>query len=360
MNLKEEFNKEFISRLADEFFLVHPEFKKNGFVKHLFSMDWDSLELKQRMREITNAINHFLQVSYTQQLDLLLLVAPKFSGIQGFIFSDFVQVYGLNDFSTSIKALEFLTEFSTSEFAIRPFIEKYPKESIKQLLVWSKSENYHVRRLSSEGSRPKLPWASPLRGYIKDPTPVLQILENLKNDESLYVRKSVANHLNDISKNHSELVLSICKNWYGKTKNTDWIVKQALRTLLKKGNKEALTIFGTANADKIEVEALQLSKNKLKIGEEFMFSFEINNTDKIHLTLRLEYIIHFMKSNGKTSPKIFKITESTFSSETKKQLIRKHKFANLTTRKHYAGKHQLAIVVNGDVKQMVDFELVCS
>lgn len=358
MNLKEEFNKEFISRLADEFFLVYKSFKKKAFVDELYSPEWKNFELKERMRKITTTIHSYLPFAYPKQLEYVMQVAPKFSGIQGFVFPDFVQVYGLDDFGTSIKALEFLTEFSTSEFAVRPFIEKYPTESIKQLLIWSKSNNHHVRRLSSEGSRPKLPWAPPLRSFIKDPTPILQILENLKNDESLYVRKSVANLLNDISKNHPELVLSICKSWYGKTKNTDWIVKQALRTLLKKGNKEALTIFGTANADKIEVEALQLSKNKLKIGEEFSFSFEINNTDKTHLILRLEYIIHFMKSNGKTSPKIFKITESTFSSETKKQLIRKHKFANLTTRKHYAGKHQLAIVVNGDVKQTITFELL--
>lgn len=358
MNLKEYFNKEFISRLADEFFLVHKPFNKKAFVNEIISGDWTNLELKERMRLITNKMHDFLPFDYVKQIQLLKQVAPKFSGIQGFVFPDFVQVYGLADFKTSIKALEFLTEFSTSEFAVRPFIEKYPKESIKQLLEWSKSKNHHIRRLSSEGSRPKLPWAPPLREFIKNPKPVLPILENLKNDESLYVRKSVANHLNDISKNHPELVLEIAKKWYGKTKNTDWIVKQALRTLLKKGNKEALAIFGTSNADKIKVDDLQLSRNKLKIGEDFTFTFGIQNTDTKHMTIRLEYIIHFMKSNGTTSPKIFKISETVLPAQTKKQLVRKHQFANLTTRKHYAGKHQLAIVVNGDVKQRVVFELI--
>lgn len=358
MNLKEYFNKEFISRLADEFFLVHKPFNKNAFVDEIISVEWANLELKERMRFITNKMHDFLPIDYAKQIQVLKQVAPKFSGIQGFVFPDFVQVYGLADFNTSINALEFLTEFSTSEFAVRPFIEKYPTESIKQLLDWSKSKNHHVRRLSSEGSRPKLPWAPPLRGFIKDPKPVLPILENLKNDESLYVRKSVANHLNDISKNHPELVLSICKNWYGKTKNTDWIVKQALRTLLKQGNKEALAIFGTANADKVEVQDLKISKSKLKIGEGFAFTFELQNTDKEDITLRLEYIIHFMKSNGTTSPKIFKISETILPAQSKKQMVRKHQFANLTTRKHYAGKHQLAIVVNGDVKQILDFELI--
>ena len=358
MNLKEEFNKKFISQLADEFFLVYPEFDKIGFVEFLSSMDWNSLELKQRMRAITNDIYNFLPISYQLQLELLFLVAPKFSGIQGFIFSDFVQVYGMQNYEASIKALEFFTQYSTSEFAIRPFIEKYPTKSIEQLLVWSKSKNHHLRRLSSEGSRPKLPWAQPLRDFINDPSPALPILENLKNDESLYVRKSVANHLNDISKNHPDLVLDICKSWYCKNATTDWIVKQALRTLLKKGNQQALAIFGTSSAMKIEVENLYLSKKILKIGERFTFSFDLNNSHNLDQKLRLEYIIHFVKSNGSTSPKVFKINEGVLAAITKKQLIKKHNFANLSTRKHYAGKHQLSIVVNGDVKIFVDFELV--
>lgn len=358
MNLKEFFNKEFISFLADEFFLVDKSFQRKEFVNEVFKEDWNSLELKQRMRKISQALYAFLPYNYSQQVALLKNVAPKFSGIQGFIFPDFVQVYGLNEYETSIEALGFLTEYSTSEFAVRPFIEKYPKESVKQLLVWSKSKNHHVRRLASEGSRPKLPWAQPLRDFIKDPNPVLPVLEQLKNDESLYVRKSVANHLNDISKNHPELVLNICKNWYGKTKNTDWIVKHALRSLLKSGNKEALSIFGTADAKNIEVEELILSKNRLKIGGEFTFSFHVHNTNKTEQTLRLEYIVHFMKSNGNQSPKIFKISEAVFSSNSKKQFVRKHKFDDLTTRKHYSGTHKLTIVVNGEAKQFVEFELL--
>lgn len=358
MNLKEEFNKKFISQLADEFFLVDNEFDKIGFVEFLSSMDWNSFELKQRMRAITNAINQFVSISYQSQLELLFVVAPKYSGIQGFIFSDFVQVYGIHNYEASIKALEFFTQYSTSEFAIRPFIEKYPTECIKQLLLWSKSKNHHLRRLSSEGSRPKLPWASPLRGFIKDPIPTLPILENLKNDESLYVRKSVANHLNDISKNHPDLVLDICRSWYGKNATTDWIVKQALRTLLKNGNQQALAIMGTSSAVKIDIDNLYLSKNILKIGEGFTFSFDLNNSHNLDQNLRLEYIIHFVKSNGSTSPKVFKINEGVLAAKTKKQLIKKHNFANLSTRKHYAGKHQLSIVVNGDVKIFVDFELI--
>lgn len=358
MNLKEEFNEFFICKLADDLLKVNTEFKSEKFVKATLTADWQNKELKERMRFITNKIHEFLPIDYIQQIQIIKNVAPKFSGIQGFIFPDFVQVYGLDNFKTSIQALEFLTEFSTSEFAVRPFIEKYPKEAVKQLLVWSKSKNHHVRRLASEGSRPKLPWAQPLRDFIKDPSPVLPILENLKNDESLYVRKSVANHLNDISKNHPKLVLDICKKWHGKSKNTDWIVKHALRSLLKSGNKEALSIFGTADAKNIEVEELILSKNRLKIGEEFTFSFYVHNTNKTERTLRLEYIIHFMKSNGSQSPKIFKISEATFPGNTKKQFVRTHKFADLTTRKHYMGKHQLSVVVNGDVKISVDFVLI--
>lgn len=358
MNLKEEFNKEFISRLADEFFLVDSLFQKKQFVDELINNDWELLELKQRMRKITQTLSTYLPYAYLKQLEILKKIAPKFSGIQGFIFPDFVQIYGLDDYKTSIQALEVLTEYSTSEFAVRPFIEKFPKEILSQLVAWGKSKNHHVRRLASEGSRPKLPWAPPLREFIRNPTPVLPILQQLKNDDSLYVRKSVANHLNDISKNHPELVLDICKSWYGKTKNTDWIVKHALRTLLKKGDKNALEIFGTHEAKNIEIEEFYLSKNELKIREEFTFTFNIVNNNKTDETIRLEYIIHFAKSNGSTSPKIFKISENVLKSDNTKAITRKHKFADLSTRKHYVGKHQFSIVVNGDVRKVVDFELV--
>lgn len=355
--LKDFLGKEYISSLADELKKNYKSFDKDTFKNSFTSPHWDEKTLKERIRYIAEQIHVFLPTEFKNQVRIIKLIAPKFSGLQGLVFPDFVQTFGLDNYEISIEALEFLTPHSTSEFAIRPFIEKYPKKSIKTIHEWSASNNYHVRRLASEGSRPKLPWAKPLTEFIKNPELCLEILENLKNDDSLYVRKSVANHLNDISKNHPELVLKLCKNWYGSSQNTNWIVKHSLRTLLKKGNREALSIFDTSDTENIEIDKFRLLKSKLKIGDTFQFEFCLSNSSSFNKTIRLEYIIHYVKSIGKTSPKIFKISESIIQAQSSKKYSKSHSFADLSTRKHYKGKHKLTLVVNGEQKVVEFFEL---
>ncbi|MCB9361216.1 MAG: DNA alkylation repair protein [Flavobacteriales bacterium] len=357
MNLKDEYNKTFVEKLASEVSKLEPNFKTELFVKSIINKAWEEKELKARMRFITNSLHQFLPFSYQQQVELLRKVAPNYSGLQGVVFPDFIQIFGLNDFKTSMSAIEEFTQYSTAEFAIRPFIEAYPKEAIQQLLVWSNSENFHVRRLASEGSRPKLPWATPLRKFIADPSPVLPILENLKDDGTLYVRKSVANHLNDISKSQPELVLDIAKRWIGVTKNTDWIVKHGLRTLLKKGDKRALAIFKLDDASGLEIKSLSFKENSIKIGDDLFFSFEISNQSNQERSIRLEYKIAYVKANGTISKKVFKITEFTLGKKESKFFTRKQRFTDFTTRKHYPGEHEVIIVVNGEEKCKNSFRL---
>jgi 3-methyladenine DNA glycosylase AlkC len=357
MNLKDEYNKIYVEKLAREVGKIEPAFKLESFVKAIINKNWEEKELKERIRFITNSLNDYLPFNYKKQVDILLKVAPNFGGLQGMVFPDFVQVYGLKDFQTSIDTLAIFTQYSTSEFAIRPFIEKYPKKTIEQLIQWSIHENHHVRRLASEGSRPKLPWASPLREFIKDPTPVLPILENLKNDDSEYVRKSVANHLNDISKTQPELVLTIAKEWIGQTKNTDWIVKHGLRTLLKKGDKRALAIFKLDDASGLKIKELSLKKDSIKIGDDLFFSFDINNETNQERSIRLEYKIAYVKANGTSSKKVFQISEFTLGKKESKDFTRKQRFTDFTTRKHYPGIHEVFIVVNGEEKCKNSFTL---
>jgi hypothetical protein len=183
----------------------------------------------------------------------------------------------------------------------------------------------------------------------KDPSLVLPILEKLKNDPEEFVRKSVANNLNDISKDHPETVLEICERWQGTSKNTNWITKHACRTLLKQGNKRALLLFGFANPEKMKVENLTISNRSPKIGEEINFSFNLNLKIDSKQKVRLEYIVHFVKASGKTSPKVFQLKEVEMKPGLH-SIQKKHSFRNLSTRKHYTGKHKLEIVVNGVVK----------
>lgn len=357
MNLKDEYNKKFVIKLAQNIGSLVPSFKSNEFVKVIINKSWEEKELKERIRFISNTLNNFLPFNYKKQIELLLKLAPNYRGLQGMVFPGFVQVNGLNDFNTSISALEILTQYSTSEFAIRPFIEAYPKKTVQQLLDWSKSENFHVRRLASEGCRPKLPWAPPLREFIKDPTPVLPILESLKHDEAEYVRKSVANHLNDISKTQPELVLDISKRWIGVTKNTDWIVKHGLRTLLKKGDKRALAIFKLDDASGLEIKFLSFKEDSIKIGDDLFFSFEISNETNQERNVRLEYKIAYVKSNGTRSKKVFQISEFVLGKKQSKNFTRKQRFTDFTTRKHYPGVHEIVIVVNGEEKKQLNFLL---
>ncbi|HYQ58464.1 MAG TPA: DNA alkylation repair protein, partial [Draconibacterium sp.] len=197
--------------------------------------------------------------------------------------------------------------------------------------------------------RPRLPWASGVPALKKDPSLILPILEKLKNDPEEFVRKSVANNLNDISKDHPDLVLDICGRWQGKSKNTDWIIKHACRTLLKQGNKRAMLLFGFANPELMTVEDFQLSNTSPAIGDDISFRFKLALNTKQKQKVRIEYIVHFVKASGKTSPKVFQLKEVEMKPGVH-TIIKKHTFKNMSTRKHYPGMHKFEIVVNGEVK----------
>ena len=270
------------------------------------------------------------------------------------IFQDFVEFHGLNDFKTSMSALEVFTEGSSSEFAVRQFILKYPQETMIQMKKWAMSDSLHVRRLSSEGSRARLPWAIALNEFKSNPREVIEILELLKDDESAYVRKSVANSLNDISKDNPILVKNIAKQWLHVDKNRDALVKHGCRTLLKAGDKELLELFGFSKPSSLHVEKFECS-NEVKIGEYLEFSFLISSSEPLG-KLRLEYKLHFLRANGTYGEKVFKISE--FSSTCRdKSINKKHSFKTISTRKYYDGVQKIQIIINGVVFNNAEFIL---
>ncbi|CAN5202235.1 DNA alkylation repair protein [soil metagenome] len=354
--LKNVLNADFVSRLAKAFKKADPDFDAAGFQKSIINSSWNEKELKQRIRHISNAIHEFLPYQYRKQITLLLKVAPAFRGLGALVFPDFVEVNGLKDFETSLKALEILTQYSTSEFAIRPFISKEQELVLKKVKDWAKHKNEHVRRLASEGIRPRLPWSAPLPAFKKDPKKIIPILEILKNDSSEYVRRSVANNLNDITKDHPELVLGLTKKWFGISEETDKLLKHACRTLLKKGNTDALAIFGFNSNVAATIKKISIQNPKFKIGENCAFSFSLVNEAKKTQQLRLEYVIYFMKSNGKRSKKIFQLSSKHFPPGIT-EFTRSHRFKDFTTRKHYPGEHYIAISINGKEKAKAKFLL---
>ncbi len=351
------FSDKSITELGTAIVDVYPDFDQTEFDNLIYSDGWEDKELKQKMRHTTQCLEATLPGDYPTALKILEAVAPKIKGFDVMVFPDYVECYGLDDWDISLPALALFTTICSSEFAIRPFLEKDPEKGMDQMLKWAMEKDPHLRRLASEGCRPRLPWAMALSEFKKDPTPIMPILEALKDDPSEYVRRSVANNLNDISKDHPDMVLDICEKWYGQNENRDRIVKHACRTMLKAGITRALLLFGFGDPGHIVAEDLVFDKPSLAIGDDLRFTFKLNLGTEEASRLRLEYGIDFIKSKGKPSRKIFQIREASFKPG-RHIISRKHSFKDLSTRKHYPGQHQIIILVNGVEKTMANFELV--
>jgi len=355
--LKDVFDRKFIKSLAADLKESYHKFDETLFIKGVFTKDWPEKALKQRMRHISENMQCCLPSDYKKAISLLKPVSDKYSELQHLIFPDFIELCGIDDLSTSINAMEYFTEKSSSEFPIRFFIIKYEKQMLAQMKKWAKSNNEHLRRLASEGCRPRLPWAIGLPKYKNDPGAILPILETLKEDESEYVRRSVANNLNDISKDNPSVVIKIAKKWKGLElgPETDKLIKHGCRTLLKQGEPKTIKLFGFREPKDIQVKKFKVTK-EINMGEEIEFAFTLNTDKKKLGLLRIEYIIEFVRQNNKTGKKVFKISEGDYA-EPERKITKKYSFKPISTRKYYVGKHSVSVVVNGIVLSTKSFNI---
>jgi len=372
--LKDMFNKEFFDKFTNDLKLVIKDFNTGKFVSQIMDNEWDKKEFKQRCSHITTVLKKYLPEDYKDAIAKILELLDHLKGIHnfseiddtsfglsleyGWVLDNFVEQYGLDDYETSITAIERITQFTSCEFAVRPFIIKYPKEMMKQMLIWSKHEHWGVRRLSSEGCRPRLPWAMALPSLKKNPAPIIPILENLKNDVSRFVRLSVANNLNDIAKDNPETVINLLKKWQGKSENINWVIKHGSRTLLKQGNAEVLEIFGFGGVKNITIKDFKISTPKVEIGEFLEFGFKLVNNSPKKVKIRLEYGIYYQKANKTLSKKVCKISEKEYAENSTTDITRKHSFRIVTTRVLHSGLHQVSIIINGKEFEKYNFELI--
>jgi 3-methyladenine DNA glycosylase AlkC len=358
---KNLFNPAFVETFANNVHKYEKTFQKQEYINVVLAT-LETLELKERMRLISSSIHPYLECDYKRSIEILKKVKnecftyEESMGLQSMIFQDYVEVYGLHDFETSMDALESFTIESSSELAIRHFILKYEESTMAQMKIWAQSDNEHIRRLSSEGCRPRLPWAMALPKYKQNPEVVLEILELLKNDESLYVRKSVANNLNDISKDNPALLIEFVKNNLGVSKNLDWICKHASRTLLKAGDKTILELFGYKKDNALCIENFCVD-SQVKCEEKLNFSFDLSTTKTQIGNVRIEYAIDFFKANGSLSRKVFMLSQNEVKKKNK-SFKKYYSFKTITTRKYYKGLHKIAIIVNGEEKVIKEFTLV--
>ena len=366
MLMKDGLNTKAISRISGAFKRLYPVFPEENFKKGCLN-GLDKLELKQRIQHIIAVLHQCLPADFNQTADLLLKLKTVWDygdandplrGFAAWAVTDYVAEYGLEYPQKSLQVLEYLTDLFSSEFAIRFFILHHYDISYEKLLIWAEHDDEHIRRLASEGCRPRLPWGIRLQQFCKDPKPLVPILEKLNNDTSEYVRRSVANNLNDIAKDNPEFVIKLCQKWSkGASPQTQWVIKHATRTLVKSGHPEVFSLLGYTAKPQLRLDDLSVNKSVIKLGEGIKFDLVVSSEADKPQKLVIDYAVHHMKANGKTTPKVFKLKSLSVAAGETVSLSKTQQFKPITTRRYYAGMHAIEVLVNGVALGRIDFDL---
>jgi 3-methyladenine DNA glycosylase AlkC len=329
---------------------------------------WHELSLMQRLRAAAQALHCVMpQEKGAEAAVATLYENDQLSGWLSLVCCEYIAIHSELSLAQGLAYLQKITEFFSAEFAIRHFIMAQPIATLAILNTWLEHDNHHVRRLVSEGTRPRLPWGMRLSIFIEQPELVMPLLEALRDDEEEYVRRSVANHLNDIAKDHPQLIIETAQQWLAEEalallstvqrKQRVKLIRHACRTLFKKGEPDVMALFGYQPADDVQCH---LSSDQLRVPFSGNFEFEMQlekETSQENL-LMVDYVMHFQKANGKQAPKVFKWLDRSFTDKTKEVVSKKHSFKKISTRKYYPGLHRLEVMVNGIKKAQIEFELL--
>ncbi len=366
MTMKDVFNPVVVREIAAELRRAHPPFDINAFVARAME-GLDQLELTARAAHIADALHEFLPQPFSRAsaaIEASLGAEIPATGEMGLTslrylpYVTFVQKFGLDDYEAAMRLQAELTKRFTAEFSIRVFLERYPVSTYAQMVSWAQDDNAHLRRLASEGLRPRLPWATRLRAYQQDPRPVLAVLELLKDDPERYVQRSVANNLNDIAKDHPLLAIETCRRWaQDAPAGRAWTIRHALRGLVKAGNSEAIRILGGEEKPRVRIGNATISPRKAAIGEAVRLSFEVESMARGSQRLLIDYAVHFVKANGSTRPKVFKLRALTLGPGDTIAFSATVSLAAMTTRRHYPGRHRIDVIINGTAHLLGEFEV---
>ncbi|MCC7263059.1 MAG: DNA alkylation repair protein [Candidatus Latescibacteria bacterium] len=364
--LKNHYGPRIPERIAGMIGAVYPAFDRRAFRRDALD-GYEALELMPRGRHLARTLRRHLPASYPKALKILLASieppgTPRGADLGTFSYMPhtfFVAEYGLDHLELSLQAQYELTQRFTAEFSIRPFLERHPEATLARLRVWATDPSEHVRRLVSEGTRPRLPWAPRLRAFQRDPAPVLKLLELLKDDPALYVRRSVANNLNDIGKDHPELLAQIARRWLkGATPERAWVVRHALRSAVKRGEAGALAALGFGGQAQVEVSQVHLSPKRAALGGAVDLAFTLTSTSARAQRLLVDFQVFFVKASGKASPKVFKLKAVELAPGAALTLTKKISLAEMSTRRHYAGQHRVEVLLNGEARPLGSFQLM--
>lgn len=365
-DFKDRFDTRAAKELAAQICTVWNEFDQKRFLK-LATQNLASLEMTARVRQFSDALAKALPEDIPVALEILVrsLPAPmescddfKSSWIQWPI-AHFISQHGLPHYDQSMAALREITMRFTSEFAVRPFAVAYPEKVYADLLKLTADPNPHVRRWCSEGLRPRLPWGQRLNDLVADPTPLWPILDALRNDPEPYVRRSVANHLNDVAKDHPEWVVAKCTKWIksGRNKELDQLVRHALRTLIKNGHPGALALLGFAPLKKTDAN-FAIRRKTVRIGSPLELTLTLISSSKAAQKIVIDFAIHFLRKNGSHSRKVFKWRTLSLPGGATLSISKKHPFRKTTIRALYTGLHRVELLVNGATLSNLPFKLI--
>lgn len=356
---KEHVGAAAVARLADAIAAVDPTFDAPAFAADALA-GLDALELKARIAHVAAALEPHLAGPFPRAAGVLCAAATAadLDAWTAWPLTAWVERNGLDDPAAALDALARLTCHASAEFAIRPFIERHPEATFARLADWAGSDDLHLRRLVSEGTRPRLPWGGRLAALQRDPSPVLPLLDRLRDDPEEYVRRSVANHLNDIAKDHPALAVEIAGRWLAEGgDHSRRVVRHGLRSLVKAGDPAALALVGADPAVAVEAGDLAVEANAVPLGGTLRFAITLRNPGDGPVGLVIDYAVHHRKANGALSPKVFKLATRTLSPGEAFVARRAHSFRPVTTRRYYPGGHRIDVRVNGRVVGEADFRL---
>jgi 3-methyladenine DNA glycosylase AlkC len=323
----------------------------------------DALELKARAMQVADALEATLPNEFAAAADVLEgALAPAEGGdnmaglalgdegLRGWILwsaGEFVARRGLATPERALQALHAFTQRFTAEFAIRPIIIAHPALAFETLARWTRDPSAHVRRLVSEGSRPRLPWGVQLKALIADPSPTLPLLRALQDDDSEYVRRSVANHLNDIAKDHPGIVAQwLEEHLESGSAERRALLRHASRTLVKRGDARVLAAWGLGRPFK-GTASLSIAPRRIAVGEHVTLTLTLHSTARTAQKLVIDYAVHHVKGDGRTSPKVFKGWSVELPAGGELRLVKRHSMKVVTTRRYYPGRHAIDINING-------------
>lgn len=368
---KNKFNAEMVHAAAVHLARHAHKFDAEAFTRDAIA-DFEALELKARSNAIRDALILHLPEDFEaacaamcatlhpDDTDDLTGAVSDEKGVRGWMImamADVVAVRGQDHFDLSMETLRQMTSRFSAEFAVRPFIAADPERALKTIRQWMRDDNLHVRRLASEGSRPRLPWGLRLNAFVDDPTPLLPVLETLRDDPEEYVRRSVANNLNDIAKDHPDLVAGVARDWLkGAEKNRVRLVKHACRSLIKDGHAATLDALGYGPA-KVALKALEIETPVVTFGEALWFGITLASEADVAQPIILDFVIHHVKADGGLSPKVFKWKVFDLGAGKSVAMKKAHPMKPITTRKYYNGTHRLEIQVNGQSLGHQEFKL---